>query len=247
VSRVFGRNAIEELLHASPGSLTSLLLARGRLRPEDEPVLHAARDLGLPVREVDPDDLRRDAGGRGGVRLAADVRLAPPLDPTDLRAEPGMPDPPLLLALDGVTDPHNLGAVVRSAAAAGAHAVLVPKDRAAPLNDAAVRASAGAVAHVPVSRVTNLARTLRELRDRGFWAIATAAGEGNALWDADLRGPLVLVLGAEGTGLRPGVRSACDLAVHLPLPGPVRSLNVSVFAGVVLAEAIRQRLGGRPR
>lgn len=241
MSRVFGSNAVSELLSAAPASVRVLFIAQGRARSGDELLIERARELGIEVREIDMDSLKRRSGGRGGARIAAEIALAPPVDLADLN---GDRDPaPLVVALDGVTDPHNLGAIVRSAAAFGADAVLLTRDRAAPLNDAAVRASAGAVAHVPVLRVTNLARALRQLRKQGLWAVASTAEADQSLYEVDLRLPTVIVMGAEGQGVRPGVIKACEVVAGLELPGPVGSLNVSAFTAVALAEAARQRRG----
>ncbi|MGM0574924.1 MAG: 23S rRNA (guanosine(2251)-2'-O)-methyltransferase RlmB [Myxococcota bacterium] len=239
MSRIFGRRAIEDLMRTDPGAVAGLVVPLGDLGDAERRLVEHARDLGIEIREAPADERRRRSGARGGARLGADVRVAGDVDLDTLHAEPG--EPSLVLALDGITDPHNLGAIMRTAAVYGARAVVVAKDRAAPLNDAAVRASAGGVAHVPLVRVVNLARALRTLADRGYWVMGTRLEEGQPLWEADLTGPIVLVLGAEGRGLRPGVAKACDLAIHLPTPGPVQSLNVSVFAGVACAEVARQR------
>lgn len=237
MNRLFGSNAVEDLLLQSPSAIRGVLYA-GHLDADARRVLEAARAAGIAVREVCHDELRQRSGGRGGASIAADVRVAPGLDPDTL-------DPiaqPILIALDQVTDPHNLGAILRSTAAFGGSAVIVPRDHAAPLNDAALRASAGAAAHVPIARVTNLARTLNELHDRGYWPCAVTGDAAADAWSTDLASlPLVLVLGSEGSGLRPLVRRACKLAVRLPIGGAVRSLNVSVAAAVALAEVARQR------
>ncbi|MCB9732239.1 MAG: 23S rRNA (guanosine(2251)-2'-O)-methyltransferase RlmB [Deltaproteobacteria bacterium] len=236
MSRIYGANAIIELLQAAPRAVARVLVAS-----EDDPatarVLELARANGVEIARAGADRQAR-SGSRGGSALGADLRPPPQLDPADLRAAPGRD---LVVALDQVTDPHNLGAIVRSAGAFGACAVIVPKDRSAPLNDAAVRASAGAIAYVPIARVTNLARALRELGQQGFWSVAADAEATGTFWDLDLRAPTVLVMGAEGTGIRPAVRKACDLAAAFPLAGPVGSLNVSVAAGIALAEVARQR------
>jgi 23S rRNA (guanosine2251-2'-O)-methyltransferase len=153
----------------------------------------------------------------------------------------------LLLVLDGVTDPHNLGACLRSADAFGAHAVIVPKDRAVGVNATVAKAASGAADTVPVITVTNLARTLRELKDRGVWLAGAEAGGAENLFDADLSGPLAWVLGAEGAGLRRLTRELCDRIVAIPLLGTVASLNVSVATGICLFETRRQRAAaGRP-
>jgi len=147
----------------------------------------------------------------------------------------------LLLVLDGVTDPHNLGACLRSADAFGAHALIVPKDRAVGVNATVAKAASGAADTVPVITVTNLARTLRELKDRGVWLAGAEAGGAENLFEADLSGPLAWVLGAEGSGLRRLTRELCDRIVAIPLLGTVASLNVSVATGVCMFETRRQR------
>lgn len=235
MSRLFGSHAVRDVLEGHPGAVRCLLHARV---PDAEAsrVIELARSLGVTVREAPAAELQARAGSRGGTSIAADIVVATP--PSLDRLEPTG----TLVALDQVTDPHNLGAILRSSAAFGVRAVIVPKDHAAPLNDAAIRASAGAAALVPVVRVTNLARALGELHDLGFWGCALAASDATTIWQtalADL--PLVLALGAEGTGLRPLVRRACQIAVTIPTSGPIRSLNVSVAAGIALAEIARQR------
>ena len=171
--------------------------------------------------------------------VGADLRYAAPTDVQALAALAS--ESPFIIALDGVTDPHNLGAIMRSAAAFGAVAVMTTERRSAPLNDAAVRASAGAVAHVPLLRVTNLARSLRELQKAGYWVVASLAEGGQPLWHLDLTGAIILVVGAEGAGVRPNVAATSDYAATLPLPGPIQSLNASVFAGIAASEVARQR------
>lgn len=239
MSRIYGPHAIGDLLNTAPESVASLLVANGgRTTGEAERVLGRARDLGIPVHSVDRRELENRRGGRGGASIAADIRLASGLDLEDLQGHPG--EAQLVIALDGVTDPHNLGAILRSAAAFGAVAVLCGKDRSAPLNDAAVRASAGAVAHVPLIRVTNLARALQQLQKQGFWIYGLAAEATQSLFEIDLAGPVVLALGAEGAGLRQGVGRTCDALVSLPMTGRIASLNVSVTAGIAAAEFARR-------
>lgn len=235
MSRLYGAHAVGDVLAAHPHAIRAVLHGPSPDRDASR-LIEAARAAGVAIRQVATSELQERAGGRGGVSIAADLAVATPLALDTLTADG------TLIALDQVTDPHNLGAILRSSAAFGARAVIVPKDHAAPLNDAAIRASAGAAAIVPVVRVTNLARTLVDLHERGFWACALAAHDATPLWTTDLANmPLAFVLGAEGTGLRPLVRRACQLAVTIPADGRIRSLNVSVAAGIVLAEAARQR------
>jgi 23S rRNA (guanosine2251-2'-O)-methyltransferase len=151
-------------------------------------------------------------------------------------------EPPLLLVLDGVQDPHNLGACLRVADAAGAHAVIAPKDRAVGLNATAIKVASGAADTVPYVVVTNLARALRELKERNIWTVAADADAPQGLYDIDLKGPLAWVLGAEGSGLRRLTRETCDQSAKIPMLGSVESLNVSVASGICLFEARRQRM-----
>jgi len=238
MTRLFGTNAVEDILAQAPDAIRGILHA-ARLDPDARRIVDAARAAGIPVREATHDELHQRSGGRGGTAIAADLKIAAALDPATL--DPAVH--PLVVALDQVTDPHNLGAILRSVAAFGGAAVIVPKDHAAPLNDAAMRASAGAAAHIPIARVTNLARTLDALHDdQGYWPCAVSHDATADAWSTDLASlPLVLVLGAEGAGLRPLVRRACKLAVRIPITSRVGSLNVSVAAGVALAEVARQR------
>jgi len=148
---------------------------------------------------------------------------------------------PFLLVLDGITDPHNLGACLRSADAAGVHAIIVPKDKSAKLNGTARKVACGAAETVPLVQVTNLARTLREIKDAGVWVVGTAGETDTELFDANLTGPMAVVMGAEGDGMRRLTREHCDLLVKIPMAGSVSSLNVSVATGICLFEVLRQR------
>lgn len=151
-------------------------------------------------------------------------------------------DPPLLLILDGVQDPHNLGACMRTANAAGAHAIIAPKDRAVAMTETVQRIACGAAEHLPFVQVTNLARCLEQLKERGIWVIGTAGEAEQTIYEVSLSGPLAIVVGFEGTGLRRLTRDKCDALARIPMFGSVESLNVSVAAGVCLFEAVRQRL-----
>lgn len=153
----------------------------------------------------------------------------------------GLDEPPFLLVLDGVQDPHNLGACLRTAEAAGVHAVIAPKDRAAGLTAAAIKISSGSAERLPFVQITNLARTLRDLQQRGIWVVGTSGESETTLYQADFKGPIALVLGAEGAGIRRLTRESCDQVVFIPMLGQAESLNVSVAAGVCLFEAKRQR------
>lgn len=238
MARLIGIHAVTDIFEQAPDAIRAILHT-SRPEPEAVRLLERAKKAGVLTREVPPDELRQRAGSRGGASIGADIQDAPGLDSRDL-------DPfgeHTVLALDQVTDPHNLGAIMRSCAAFGVRSLLMPRDNSAPLNDAAARAAAGASAYVRIARVTNLARTLNELHDRGYWPTAVSGDATESAYSAKLSEiPRIYVLGAEGHGLRPLVRKACPLAVSIPMTGLVQSLNVSVAAGILLAEAYRQHL-----
>lgn len=210
--------------------------ADGRMRE-----LKAQADkLGVRVIPVDAKRLDGLAGGarhQGVVARAEEARLPQFIEDVLETLE----EPPLLLLLDGVQDPHNLGACLRVADGAGAHAVIAPKDRSCGLTAAAAKVASGAAESIPYITVTNLARTMRELKDRGIWLVGTADDAPASLWQSKLDGPLGLVLGAEGEGLRRLTRENCDHLASIPMLGSVESLNVSVASGVCLYEARRRR------
>lgn len=237
-ARIYGPNAIGELLTHAPEAISVIYLrADARQSPDLAALLARAEGAGVRVQTLAAESMRRRAGTRGGTVIAAEVRVAEPPTLESFEAD----NCPLLVLLDGVTDPYNLGAILRSASAFGADAVITSRRNSAPLNDAAVRASAGAAAYTPLLRVTNLARAVRVLRGQGIWTMATTVNASASLWACDLSVPVALVIGAEGRGVRPGVVKACDLEVGLPLPSPIGSLNASVFAGIALAIAARAR------
>ncbi|RMD78582.1 MAG: 23S rRNA (guanosine(2251)-2'-O)-methyltransferase RlmB [Gammaproteobacteria bacterium] len=240
-----GPHAVEALLRRRPREVRQLLLAEAAARGERGRRLRGlAEAAGVPVALLPRRELDARAPGLRHQGVLALHRPARPWDEGRLAALlEGLAGeaPPLLLVLDGVQDPRNLGACLRSAEAAGAHAVVVPKDRAAGLTPAARKAAAGAAELVPLVQVTNLARSLRALQERGLWLVGLEAGAPRRLFELDLRGPLALVLGAEGRGLRRLTRERCDFLAALPMRGAVGSLNVAVAAGVALYEALRQR------
>ncbi|MBY5924625.1 MULTISPECIES: 23S rRNA (guanosine(2251)-2'-O)-methyltransferase RlmB [Halomonas] len=207
-------------------------------------LVELARQRGARVKAVPRDELDRLSQGASHQGVVA---FCPPLAPESeeslwhkLKAWP-LETPPLLLILDGVTDVHNLGACLRSADAAGVHGVLVPKDKSAPLNATVRKVACGAAESVPVYQVTNLARAMARLKEEGVWITGTAGEAEGSVFEADLRGPTALVMGAEGKGMRRLTREACDTLVKLPMAGAVSSLNVSVATGICLFEAVRQR------
>ncbi len=239
---IHGIHAIGALLRRSPERVESLAVLRGRRDQRLEELLQTARVNGIAVRECAREELDRLAPGvHQGV--VAQVRAATPLNESFLLDTllPNLSEPALLLVLDAVTDPHNLGACLRSADAFGAHAVIVPRDNAAPLNATARKVASGAADVVPLVVVTNLARTLRALQQAGVWVVGAAGEAARALSTIDLRGAVALVMGAEGSGMRRLTREHCDHLAAIPMCGEVDSLNVSVATGVFLYEARRQR------
>lgn len=245
VEVVHGMHAVQALLQRDPSRVRCVYVAQGRDDARVAGILAAARAAGVEVQRADAAKLERLAAGAVHQGVVAQVR---PLAAWNedrlfeaLAQRPAAAPPPLLLALDGVQDPHNLGACLRTADACGALAVVVPRDRAAQLNATVRKVAAGAAESTPVVAVTNLARCLRLLKDAGFWVVGADAGGGRRADEADLSGPVVLVMGAEGSGLRHLTRTHCDLLVRLPSLGAVESLNVSVAAGMLLYEAVRQR------
>jgi 23S rRNA (guanosine2251-2'-O)-methyltransferase len=236
-----GFHAVTSRLRQRPASVRAIYLASGRHDARARDLVARARAGDVPLHPVDDrrlDDLAGSARHQGVV-ATVDATL-PHVTLADVLDDP--PEPPLLLVLDGVTDPHNLGACLRSADAFGAHAVVVPKDRAVGVNATVAKAASGAADTVPVVTVTNLARALRELKEAGVWIVgADPAGE--SLFTADVGGPIAWVLGAEGEGLRRLTRETCDRLVGIPTIGTVESLNVSVAAGVCLFATRRARGG----
>jgi 23S rRNA (guanosine2251-2'-O)-methyltransferase len=235
-----GFHAITARLRQHPESVRAVYVIAARQDRRARELIERAEGAGVAVHPVDDKRLDAIAGRDRHQGVVAEVDATLPYRTLDDVLE-GLDEPPLLLVLDGVTDPHNLGACLRSADAFGAHAVIVPKDRAVGVNATVAKAASGAADTVPVIIVTNLARTLRELKDRGVWLAGAEAGGAENLFDADLSGPLAWVLGAEGSGLRRLTRELCDRIVAIPLLGTVASLNVSVATGICLFETRRQR------
>jgi len=240
-SQVYGIHAVQAVLQDDPGRVRAVYLQRGRHDLRLQAVIDAARQARIRVEVVDKRRLDRLAGGshQGVVADCHELRLAD--EKTFEVRFFELAEPRLLLVLDGVTDPRNLGACLRSAEAAGVQAVLLPKRHSAPLNAAALKSAAGAAEALFLVQVTNLARRLEWLREHGVWVIG-AAGEGDSLWlEADFAGNAALVVGSEDKGLRSLTARCCDQLVRIPMAGAVTSLNVSVATGILLFEARRQR------
>jgi 23S rRNA (guanosine2251-2'-O)-methyltransferase len=241
---VYGLHATEAVLARAPERVLELWLAAARDDQRMRRLADAARAAGLAVQSAVPEALAKLVGEVAHQGVVAAVRPLPPWDEDDLLAHLSSSAVlPLLLVLDGVTDPHNLGACLRTADAAGVQALVLPKDRSAGVDAVVRKVAAGAAEFVPVAAVTNLARTLDALKERGIWIVGTDDAAEQTLFAADLQRPLALVLGAEGTGMRRLTRERCDFLVRIPMAGRVQSLNVSVAAGVALFEAVRQRSG----
>jgi 23S rRNA (guanosine2251-2'-O)-methyltransferase len=241
MDKLTGIHAVREALNAGR-SLRAVLVGRGRHGGRLQEIVQLAKNRGVPVRFEDATQLDRAAGTREHQGVVALVAAQATVTLDDLIARSRASETPgLLVLLDGVEDPQNLGAIIRSALAAGASGAVIPERRAAGLTDAAARASAGAVAHLPVARVVNLARAMEELKENGYWMVGLDERAERRHSDVDLTGPIGLVLGGEGQGLRDLVRARCDFLVSIPTSGPVLSLNVSVAAGIALFEVVRQR------
>jgi len=238
---IFGLHPVRSMLERHPERVLSVRLAERRDDPRVRAIEELARREKRPVERLDANALRRLLGDVVHQGVAAEITPLPPWGEDELLGALQGATAPLLLALDGVQDPHNLGACLRTADACGVLAVIVPKDRAAQLTPAARKVAAGAAETTPVVAVTNLARTLKLLKEAGLWVVGGDAAADKSADAVDLRGPVVLVLGAEGTGLRQLTRQNCDFLARLPQLGAVESLNVSVAAGMLLYEAARQR------
>jgi 23S rRNA (guanosine2251-2'-O)-methyltransferase len=242
MERLTGIHAVREALKAGR-ALERVVIAKGRQDSRVEEIVRLARTHNVALRFEDRAQLDRlaDSKDHQGVVALAASRPAATLEDILARANASPAEKGLIVLLDGVEDPHNLGAIIRTALAAGAHGVVIPERRAAGLTDTVARASAGALAHLPVAKVTNLARTLEELKEAGYWLVGLDERAERDYTQADYTSPVGIVMGGEGKGLHELTRKRCDFVVSLPTTGPVKSLNVSVAAGVVLFEALRQR------
>lgn len=238
---VFGIHAIESLLCRYPERVLALFVMQGRTDERLNSVIKLANQNGITLQAASRkvlDDKSNNAQHQG---IVAHVRPAKALTEHDLQDLLDKTSKPLLLILDGVTDPHNLGACLRNADAAGAQGIIVPKDKSVSLTCTVSKVACGAAETVPLFQVTNLARTMRSLQEQGIWIVGTAGEAELNLYQADLAGSLAIAMGAEGKGLRRLTRECCDTLVSIPMSGAVSSLNVSVATGVCLFEAVRQR------
>lgn len=237
---IYGIHAVAALLERRPERIAELRVQAGRNDQRMQQLLALAQGAGIAIEQVDRSQLDEQLDGRHqgvAARLSANHEYRE----ADIATLLERSAKPFVLVLDGVTDPHNLGACLRSADAAGVDLVIAPRDKAAGLTPVVRKVACGAAEVVPFVQVTNLARTLRALQDMGVWIVGTAGEADGLLYDQDLTGPVALVLGAEGSGMRRLTREHCDFLVKLPMAGSVSSLNVSVAAGVCLFEVVRQR------
>lgn len=242
--KISGINPVMEALRAGR-PVQRLLIADHRRKDKDiQAIIRLAQGAGVEIRTVTRDALNRESPGslhQGVVAITA-ARGYVSLD--DILQIPARRQAvPLFLVLDGVEDPRNLGAIVRTADAAGVHGIIIPERRAAGLTETVAKTAAGALEYVPIAKVVNIANCLDQLKNTGIWIAGAEAGGGMLYWDADLARPTALVLGGEDKGIRRLVRERCDYMVSLPLMGNINSLNVSVAAGALLYEVLRQRAG----
>ena len=237
-----GRNAVIEALRAGT-AIDKIYIAKGETDATLGHIASAARGKGVVVVEADRrklDGMSRTKSHQGVIAISAVREYADVEDILAVAREKG--EAPLIVVCDELSDPHNLGAVIRTAEAAGAHGVIIPKRRSAGLTAIVAKTSAGAVSHLPVARVPNLTNLLKDLKKEGLWVYGTAAEGTTSLYDADLKGPAVIIIGSEGDGMGRLVREQCDFLVSIPMRGKVNSLNASAAAAVVLYEAVRQRV-----
>lgn len=245
---IYGRHAVLAALQARPGDIRELWLQNEENLPPTDPLVALARELRIPVQHVNAAALRRHTRGAVHQGVAARIRSRAPRSENDLTALLEKdPESVRLLVLDGVTDPHNLGACLRVAEAAGVRAVIVPARRQARLTGGALKSASGSAERMPLVQVSNLARGLEQLKQAGVWLYAAAADSGTELWRTTFRLPWAIVVGGEGGGIRARTRALCDFSVAIPMRGEVESLNVAAASSVLLFEADRQSRGRQER
>ncbi|MBR9789091.1 MAG: 23S rRNA (guanosine(2251)-2'-O)-methyltransferase RlmB [Vibrionaceae bacterium] len=242
---IYGIHAVKAVLEREPERFIEAYVLKGRQDDRLMPILNDLQVCGVSIQQMTRKTLDDKAQGANHQGIIARVKAAKQLNENDIDAILAKHESPLLLVLDGVTDPHNLGACLRNADAAGVAAIIVPKDRSAPMNATVSKVACGAAEVVPLIRVTNLARTMRTLQEQGIWFVGTAGEATHDIYQAKLTGPLAIVMGAEGDGMRRLTRETCDDLIKIPMAGSVSSLNVSVASGICLFEAVRQRLASK--
>ncbi|MBQ4862242.1 23S rRNA (guanosine(2251)-2'-O)-methyltransferase RlmB [Pseudoalteromonas sp. MMG013] len=238
---IYGFHSIEAILNKEPERFLEIYALKGREDKRLNPIINEARRFGISVQFMQRKALDNKSKGEQHQGIIANVKAARTYSERDLDDIIAREENPFFLVLDGVTDPHNLGACLRSADAAGVHGVIVPKDKSAKLTGTARKVACGAAETVPLIQVTNLARTLRDIKEAGVWVAGTAGETDTHVFDASLTGPIAIIMGAEGDGMRRLTREHCDILVKIPMVGTVSSLNVSVATGVCLFEVLRQR------
>lgn len=244
---LFGIHAVQALLDTSPERVLEIWILQGRDDERLVPLVNAAQNVGLKIQRAARKVLDEKAESTQHQGVVVRVKPAKVLTENDLDVKvdelAALNKTPFFLILDGVTDPHNLGACLRNADAAGVHGVIVPKDNSVGLTPVVSKVACGAAETVPLYQVTNLARTMRHIQDKGIWIVGTAGEATSNVYQTELTGPLAIAMGAEGKGLRRLTRESCDGLISIPMAGSVSSLNVSVATGICLFEAVRQRLG----
>ncbi|WP_050933164.1 23S rRNA (guanosine(2251)-2'-O)-methyltransferase RlmB, partial [Vibrio harveyi] len=236
---IYGIHAVKAVLEREPERFIEAFVLKGRQDDRLMPILNDLQVCGVSIQQMTRKTLDDKARGANHQGIIARVKPAKQLNENDIDGILAQHESPLLLVLDGVTDPHNLGACLRNADAAGVAAIIVPKDRSAPMNATVSKVACGAAEVVPLIRVTNLARTMRTLQEQGIWFVGTAGEATHDIYQAKLTGPLAIVMGAEGDGMRRLTRETCDDLIKIPMAGSVSSLNVSVASGICLFEAVR--------
>ena len=239
---IYGIHAVKAVLEREPERFIEAFVLKGRQDDRLMPILNDLQVCGVSIQQMTRKTLDDKARGANHQGIMARVKPAKQLNENDLDDILAKHEAPLLLVLDGVTDPHNLGACLRNADAAGVAAVIVPKDKSANITATVSKVACGAAETVPLVRVTNLARTMRSLQEQGIWFVGTAGEATQDIYQVKLTGALAIVMGAEGDGMRRLTRETCDELIKIPMAGSVSSLNVSVASGVCLFEAVRQRL-----
>lgn len=244
--QIYGIHAVKAFLDNAPERLIEVFVLKGREDKRLLPLLNELKRLGVSIQQVNRQTLDNKAQGEVHQGIIARVLPQKELNEHDLETILSQKQHPLLLILDGITDPHNLGACLRTADAAGVDAVIVPKDKSAQLTSTARKVACGAAEVMPLIRVTNLARTMRDLQEHhNVWIVGTAGEATSGIYEAKLTGSIALVMGAEGDGMRRLTREHCDQLISIPMAGSVSSLNVSVATGVCLFEIVRQKLAVR--
>jgi len=239
VEVIYGIHVVESIIAARSARIISLQVSEAKKNPRIQAVVASVEALQKPIEWVSADELTKRCGTNKHQGIA--IQVSKRLEQTDLMQIVKVQPDCLLLILDGVQDPHNLGACLRTADAAGVHAVIVPKDNASKINATVCKVASGAAETVPFFEVTNLARTMKSLQDAGVWIVGSADDATDSLYDMKLTGPIAMVMGSEGKGLRRLTRENCDFLCHIPMQGYVSSLNVSVATAVMLYEVVRQR------